>query len=455
MTFSVVTQSGMLSFRSEKHMRREVRNQRKAVAERARQERQYLRRMKRDVMKNVSPYGIVTDDNLRVLSYRGLTDPLSLRQAQNVVARMIEDFRRHNAVEEAGRKFAQKPQPVRPKKTRPAPEPLNAVALPKTFTTQCPLEVANEEEVGVLVPSSLRHVGGTLDGSPVGEDPKGDFRLVENECSTLVAADEAACGEIAKVAEEKTPEEPVKPVVVNEHGDESEGEKGNERTISSEPGASGSDAALWEEIEALENRVKHWQAECEAARTALFEANERTRRVEEAFLSKANGTQSDEGSHVLARLLVNPNARVTLSEALSTASSLYPEKMIVLPSAYESAEKLDDISTRGGRLLKLLIKLGSEYYEALAGKGDSEARHVFSPSEYSACESETVRWGGLGRLREFSYNGTQIRMEQHLKIGVAADTSKTLRCYFAWLAEERRLVIGYCGEHLPVSGRRE
>lgn len=441
MTISVVTQSGVLGFRSEKHLRREVRSQRKAVAERARQERQYLRRMKRDVVKNVAPYGIVTDDNLRVLSYRGLTDPLSLRQAQNVVARMIEDFRRHNAVEEAGRKFAQKPQPV--------PEPSNVMALPKTFTTQCPLEVANEEEVGVLVPSSLRHVGGTLDGSPVGEDPKGDFRLVENDCSTLVAADEAACGEIAKVAEEKAPEEPVKPIVENEV--EAEEEKGNERTISFESGASGSDAALWEEIEALENRVKHWQAECEAARTALFEANERTRRVEEAFLSKANGTQSDEGSHVLARLLVNPNARVTLSEALTTASSLYPEKMVVLPSAYESAEKLDDVSTRGGRLLKLLIKLGSEYYEALAGKGDSEARHVFSPSEYSACESETVRWGGLGRLREFSYNGTQIRMEQHLKIGVAADTSKTLRCYFAWLADERRIVIGHCGEHLPVA----
>lgn len=454
MTFSVVTQSGMLSFRSEKHMRREVRNQRKAVAERARQERQYLRRMKRDVMKNVTPYGIVTDDNLRVLSYRGLTDPLSLRQAQNVVARMIEDFRRHNAVEEAGRKFAPKPQPVRPKKVRQAPE-LSVVALPKNFTTEWPSNVETEEAVEILLPSSLRHVGGTLDGSPVCEDPKGEFSLVENDGSSLFTADEAACGEIAKIAEEKAPEEPVKPIAANENEAEAEEEKGNERTISFESGASGSDAALWEEIEALENRVKHWQAECEAARTALFEANERTRRVEEAFLSKANGTQSDEGSHVLARLLVNPNARVTLSEALTTASSLYPEKMVVLPSAYESAEKLDDVSTRGGRLLKLLIKLGSEYYEALAGKGDSEARHVFSPSEYSACESETVRWGGLGRLREFSYNGTQIRMEQHLKIGVAADTSKTLRCYFAWLAEERRLVIGYCGEHLPVSGRKE
>ena len=449
MTVSIVTQSGVLGFRSEKHLRREVRNQRKAVAERARQERQFLRRMKRDVAKSISPYGIVTDDNLRVLSYRGLTDPLSLRQGQNVVARMIEDFRRHNAVEEAGRKFASKTQPVRPKKARPAPDLSNAETLPKTFSSGRLSDVDNDEAIEILLPAGLRHVGGTLDGSPVGEDPKGDFRLVENDCSTLVAADEDACGEIAKVAEEKTPEEPVKPVVENEEA------QGNERTISYESGASGSEAALWEEIEALENRVKHWQAECEAARTALFEANERTRRVEEAFLSKANGTQSDEGSHVLARLLVNPNARVTLSEALSTASSLYPEKMIVLPSAYESAEKLDDISTRGGRLLKLLIKLGSEYYEALAGRGDSEARHVFSPSEYSACESETVRWGGLGRLREFSYNGTQIRMEQHLKIGVAADTSKTLRCYFAWLAEERRLVIGYCGEHLPVSGRRE
>ena len=450
MTLSVVTQSGVLAFRSEKHLRREVRNQRKAVAERARQERQYLRRMKRDVMKNVSPYGIVTDDNLRVVSFRGLNDPVSLRQGQNIVAKMVSDFRRHNAVEEAGRTLHPKPQQVRPKKSRPAPEP-SVVALPKAFTTG-PSDVDTAEAVEILLPSNLRHAGGTLDGSPVGEDPKGEFRLVENDCSSLFTADEAACGEIAKDAAKKAPDEPMK-VVGADAGDEEE--TGNERTISSESGASGSDAALWEEIEALENRVKHWQAECEAARTALFEANERTRRVEEAFLSKANGTKSDEGSHVLARLLVNPNARVTLSEALTTASSLYPEKMVVLPSAYESAEKLDDVSTRGGRLLKLLIKLGSEYYEALAGKGDSEARHVFSPSEYSACESETVRWGGLGRLREFSYNGTQIRMEQHLKIGVAADTSKTLRCYFAWLAEERRLVIGYCGEHLPVSGRRE
>lgn len=113
------------------------------------------------------------------------------------------------------------------------------------------------------------------------------------------------------------------------------------------------------------------------------------------------------------------------------------------------------MSTRGSRLQKLLVTLGTEYYEALAGKGDSEARRVFSSSEYSACESETVRSGGLGRLREFSYNGEQIRIEQHLKIGVAADTAKTLRCYFAWFADEQRIVVGVCGEHLAVASYRK
>lgn len=445
MTLSVAGQVGVLAFRPEKELRREIRNQRKEAAERARQERQYHRRMKRDVLKQAASYGIVVDDNLRALSFRGLNDPLTLRQAQSIILKMVKDFRRHTAVVDACRTYVPTPaQVVRPKKAWS-----DLVALPKTFLTQWPSDIDKGKDVDVLLSPDLRHVGGTLDGSPVGEDPKGEFRIIENDGSSLVAADEAACGEIAKVAQEKAPEGPVKPIA--ENGTKDEDGKENERTISSESGASGSDAALWEEIEALENRVKHWQAECEAARTALFQANERTRRVEEAFLSKANGTQSDEGSHVLARLLMNPNARVTLSEALTTASSLFPGKMVVLPSAYESAEKLDDVSTRGGRLLKLLIKLGSEYYETLAGKGDSEARHVFSPSEYSACESETVRWGGLGRLREFSYNGKQIRMEKHLKIGVAADTAKTLRCYFAWLAEERRIVIGYCGEHLPVA----
>ena len=412
--------------------RREVRSQNKRAAQEARNERQNVRRMRRFVQTEARKMGVELNEKLEVVGINGVPDPVfSGRHGKIVVDRLIRNYHRGIMLQDES-----KPRPEKQKVVRaelPAPPKVSAGVWP-------PRPVKRKEKPALIVPSDLLNQGGTMDGTPIGMEPTVSDDLRGGGNSTFASANDAGCRKIEEEAGTKE--------AVAEESDD------GERTFVGKQGA-GSDAALWEEIEALEHSVKHWQTECEAARTALFEANERTKRAEEAFLSKANGTQSDDAPHVLARLLLNPSARITLTEALKTASSLYPEKMVVLPTAYESAEKLDTVSTRGGRLLKLLLKLGSEYYETLDGKGDSEARHVFSPSEYSACESETVRSGGLGRLRDFSYNGTSVRMEQHLKIGIAADTSKTLRCYFAWLADERRIVIGHCGEHLPVSGRRE
>lgn len=412
--------------------RREVRSQNKRAAQEARNERQNVRRMRRFVQTEARKMGVELNEKLEVVGINGVPDTVfSKRHGKIVVDRLIRNYHRGITLQDES-----KPRPEKQKVVRaelPAPPKASAGVWP-------PRPAKWEEKPTLIVPSDLLNQGGTMDGTPIGMEPTVSDDLRGGGNSTFAAANDAGCRKIEEEAGTKE--------AVAEESDD------GERTFVGKQGA-GSDAALWEEIEALEHSVKHWQTECEAARTALFEANERTKRAEEAFLSKANGTQSDDAPHVLARLLLNPSARITLTEALKTASSLYPEKMVVLPTAYESAEKLDTVSTRGGRLLKLLLKLGSEYYETLDGKGDSEARHVFSPSEYSACESETVRSGGLGRLRDFSYNGTSVRMEQHLKIGIAADTSKTLRCYFAWLADERRIVIGHCGEHLPVSGRRE
>lgn len=213
---------------------------------------------------------------------------------------------------------------------------------------------------------------------------------------------------------------------------------------------------LWEEVESLEGQVRHWRSEYEEAQKELHEAHTARRRTEELLLAGKREEEwcSQETALTLARLVVNPNLRVTPVEALRTAAQLFANRIVVLPAAYESAEKVDRNFKRGGKLLKLLLKLGTDYYDVLTEKGDAEARKVFSPSEYSACESDTVRSGGLGRLRDFVYNGESVRMEQHLKIGIAADTSVTLRCYFAWIAEERKFVVGYCGEHLPVASHR-
>ena len=40
-------------------------------------------------------------------------------------------------------------------------------------------------------------------------------------------------------------------------------------------------------------------------------------------------------------------------------------------------------------------------------------------------------------------------MLKHLKIGIKDSLSETLRVHFEWLADEKRIVIGHCGGHLP------
>ena len=86
--------------------------------------------------------------------------------------------------------------------------------------------------------------------------------------------------------------------------------------------------------------------------------------------------------------------------------------------------------------------------------GDNQARTVFGKSEYAAKESETVMGSkAMRRERTFEYEGEQVEMFRHLKIGVDDDATRTIRVHFHWDSDREKIVIGYCGEHLSVSGR--
>lgn len=214
--------------------------------------------------------------------------------------------------------------------------------------------------------------------------------------------------------------------------------------------------ALWDELERLECEAAHWKALCQAKEAALHDAQAARDRLEGALLALKCGVRAEEApaAALLAALILDPSARVSLTQALSLVGALFPSRLVILPSAFQSAARLDEVSKRGNRLLKLLLKLATSYYDALVSKGDSVARKVFSPEEYSARETERTSSGACGRSRDFVFNGRRIRMEQHLKIGIASDAACTLRCYFAWLAGERKIVIGHCGEHLPVASHK-
>jgi hypothetical protein len=138
-------------------------------------------------------------------------------------------------------------------------------------------------------------------------------------------------------------------------------------------------------------------------------------------------------------------------ECLTLIEMVYENNCEILESAKNSAKESNRFA-QSRQLLDLLVRLVTKYRSVLMEKGDSEARKVFGKSEFAAKESETVMNSPiLRRAREFVYQGMNVEMFRHLKIGVADNPEKTIRVHFYWDHKINKVVIGYCGKHLPLS----
>jgi hypothetical protein len=143
--------------------------------------------------------------------------------------------------------------------------------------------------------------------------------------------------------------------------------------------------------------------------------------------------------------------KLCVTDALRLAQALFPERLIVLGPAFESAKKSDRSGfQQAARLLQLLLRLGGPYYDAAFGLSKDSPESVFSNAEYSAHESDTVNSTHdrvIRSVRTVLWNGRTIALERHLRIGVANDASKSIRCYFEIVRDEKRILVGYCGPH--------
>jgi hypothetical protein len=165
--------------------------------------------------------------------------------------------------------------------------------------------------------------------------------------------------------------------------------------------------------------------------------------------SAGGGRTSKLDAEVLLKVACSPDPPTPL-ECIGVIENVYGDKCIVLESAKESARDVDRFE-HGRRLLDMMRRLVTEYRGKLIEGGDNEARKVFGNNEYAAKESETVMGNqAVRRLRTFTYEGKQVGMFRHLKIGIETNVSKTIRVHFHWDSEREKIVIGYCGEHLPV-----
>lgn len=147
------------------------------------------------------------------------------------------------------------------------------------------------------------------------------------------------------------------------------------------------------------------------------------------------------------RVVLRSNLSAT--DVLKYFASIAPDRVCVLPNAYDSASGHAETPASIERMLDLLQKAIFPYLDSInGGTADTEARKIFGTKSYSAKESEsTLQNNRMGALRDFDYQGKSYRIERHLRIsnGTGKDG---MRLYFDIIGG--KVVIAYAGPHLDV-----
>ena len=209
---------------------------------------------------------------------------------------------------------------------------------------------------------------------------------------------------------------------------------------------------LVEENSRLESQLAESRISNDGLNSELKEINYRFSALRSQITSGGKGGTSLPDVEKLIELVISKSGPRPL-ECLEVLESIYGDRCVILNSAKSSAEQHHKFE-KGHILLDLLKRLVNEYRQALIDGGDNAAKDVFGKNEYAAKESKTTRGNkAASQARKFEYDGKDIEMLRHLKIGTSADESETSRTHFHWDHKTQKIIIGYCGKHLPLPGR--
>lgn len=221
-------------------------------------------------------------------------------------------------------------------------------------------------------------------------------------------------------------------------------------------------ADLRAQLQTAQEERQIWERE---ASDYESEVNELRRLLEEAEQERDEAKQNSAAtSSHLANLRIRPNGLTdeqrlgiraalkaqleTVSDTLHVLDAVYADRVVILPSAWRSAQE-SRAFRKVDKAWELMLRLVENYWGAVQEGGDAVAKHVFPPTAYAARESESVEGRKEAKERRtFEYNGAPLTMWKHLKIGVKDSVAETFRLHFEFDAERRKIVIGHCGKHL-------
>ncbi len=154
-----------------------------------------------------------------------------------------------------------------------------------------------------------------------------------------------------------------------------------------------------------------------------------------------------------------PGERVFTSaaDALQGAATDFADVVAVWEDAVRSAEaSLFRTPGKVYRALEAIADVGRAYFQAKDGGSPlGPVERAFAcrvPFKYTGFESQTtLRLYGAERV--FHHHEQSRQMQRHLTLG-GGDTNNCLQIYFDFDDASQRVLIGYCGRHLPYHRQR-
>jgi hypothetical protein len=144
----------------------------------------------------------------------------------------------------------------------------------------------------------------------------------------------------------------------------------------------------------------------------------------------------------------------TVAEALAAAGDEFADVLSVWDSAAEAAGQSDgNQPDQVFRALQAIAEVGRLYFQARqAGRSMGPLDRALRsrvPFKYSGTESPTTL-SMFGGARVFRHRGQSRRILKHLTLN-RGDRRHCVQIYFEFDDDSRRVLVGYCGRHLPIS----
>lgn len=145
-----------------------------------------------------------------------------------------------------------------------------------------------------------------------------------------------------------------------------------------------------------------------------------------------------------------------LADMLSFFAKLFPQRLIIHEEAYDSAKKYEAFKEYA-RAWEVLTALATTLYDMkFSGEGVINESLFTNITGYEITMSEsrmTSRDNSLVNLRKRNYKDEILDISPHIKWG--NKPPKCLRLHFAFVAKERKILIGYFGEHIENYSTRK